>query len=207
CLPPERQERYQPERYINFYQFRRRYPHLRDDVELAWHTIRTLIKGYDVSGYLDSEGYRELPQADRSVEDEEFDRIYKKIWPGYQDLTTPGHGDHWDDQDLVRDVLENGTLQPIHPVIFCDEIQDFTQVELSVILCLSPWGKFKLDRHIQHLPYAFAGDPLQTINPTGFRWSVLKKYLYEQIIVLKCRILNTYTITTAVLPVLPASVT
>jgi superfamily I DNA/RNA helicase len=82
---------------------------------------------------------------------------------------------------LVRDVLKNGTINPIHPVIFCDEVQDFTQIELNVIFCLSPWGKYKLDWTIERLPYAFAGDPLQTINPTGFRWAALKKYLHEHI--------------------------
>ncbi|MEN9259733.1 MAG: hypothetical protein Q6L60_02115 [Thermostichus sp. HHBFW_bins_43] len=178
CLSPERQEHYQPDKYINFYRFRHRYPHRRD-VELAWHTIRTLIKGYEVSDYLDPEGYGELPQADRSVDEQIFEQIYRTIWPGYHRLTT--HEGYWDDQDLVRDVLANGTLKPIHPVIFCDEVQDFTRVELSVILCSSPWGQFSLDWRVQSLPYAFAGDPLQTINPTGFRWSVLKNHLHEHI--------------------------
>jgi len=178
CLPPERQERYQPDRYVNFYRFQSWYCGRRD-VELAWHTIRTLIKGYEVSDYLDPDSYRELPEADRSVDEEAFERIYEEIWPGYRDRTT--HEGYWDDQDLARDVLQNGTLNPIHPVIFCDEVQDFTQLELNIIFCLSPWGKYKLDWAIDRLPYAFAGDPLQTINPTGFRWAALKKYLYEHI--------------------------
>ncbi len=178
CLPPKRQERYQAEQYVNFYQFQSWYRGRRD-VELAWHTLRTLIKGYEVSDFLDPESYRELPLADRSVDVRIFDQIYKEVWPGYRERTT--REGYWDDQDLVRDVLENGTLNPIHPVIFCDEVQDFTQIELNVIFCLSPWGKYKLDWGIEHLPYAFAGDPLQTINPTGFRWAALKKYLYDHI--------------------------
>lgn len=178
CLPPERQERYQPNQYVNFYQFRRRYPHVHS-AERAWHTIRSLIKGYEVSGYLDPDGYRELPAMDRTVNDEEFTRIHEEIWPGYYELTT--RDGYWDDQDLARDVLEHGTLKPIHPAIFVDEIQDFTHIELNIILCLSPWGNFRLDWQIQYLPYAFAGDPLQTINPTGFRWDALKQYLYDHI--------------------------
>ncbi|MFS8806894.1 hypothetical protein NW837_05445 [Synechococcus sp. R6-10] len=178
CLPPERQERYQPERYVNFYRFRSWYRG-RSDVELAWHTIRTLIKGYGVSDYLDPDCYRELPQADRTVNVEVFDRIYEQVWPGYQERTT--YGSYWDDQDLARDVLQNGFLRSIHPVIFCDEVQDFTQLELNIVFCLSPWGKYKLDWAIERLPYAFAGDPLQTINPTGFRWGALRRYLYEHI--------------------------
>ncbi len=178
CLPAERQERYQAEQYVNFYQFQNWYRGRRD-VELAWHTLRTLIKGYEVSDFLDPESYRELPLADRSVDVKIFDQIYQEVWPGYRERTT--REGYWDDQDLVRDVLENGTLNPIHPVIFCDEVQDFTQIELNVIFCLSPWGKYKLDWEIEHLPYAFAGDPLQTINPTGFRWAALKKYLYDHI--------------------------
>ncbi|MFT0788158.1 hypothetical protein [Synechococcus sp. H55.10] len=180
CLPPERQERYQPDQYINFYRFQNWYRCRHDvDLELAWHTIRTLIKGYEVSDYLDPDGYREVPEADRSVDERSFEQIYKGIWPSYQErITREGY---WDDQDLARDVLQNGTLNPIHPVIFCDEVQDFTQLELNIIFCLSPWGKYKLDWAVERLPYAFAGDPLQTINPTGFRWAALKKYLYEHI--------------------------
>jgi hypothetical protein len=178
CLPTERQEHYQPDKYVNFYQFQSWYRGRRD-VELAWHTIRTLIKGYEVSDYLDPDSYRELPEADRSVDIAVFDQIYSELWPGYLERTT--HEGYWDDQDLVRDVLKNGTINPIHPVIFCDEVQDFTQIELNVIFCLSPWGKYKLDWAIERLPYAFAGDPLQTINPTGFRWAALKKYLHEHI--------------------------
>jgi len=178
CLPTERQEHYQPDKYVNFYQFQSWYRGRRD-VELAWHTLRTLIKGYEVSDYLDPDSYRELPEADRSVDIAVFDQIYSELWPGYRERTT--HEGYWDDQDLVRDVLENGTINPIHPVIFCDEVQDFTQIELNVIFCLSPWGKYKLDWAIERLPYAFAGDPLQTINPTGFRWAALKKYLHEHI--------------------------
>jgi len=178
CLPTERQEHYQPDKYVNFYQFQSWYRGRRD-VELAWHTLRTLIKGYEVSDYLDPDSYRELPEADRSVDIAVFDQIYSELWPGYLERTT--HAGYWDDQDLVRDVLKNGTINPIHPVIFCDEVQDFTQIELNVIFCLSPWGKYKLDWTIERLPYAFAGDPLQTINPTGFRWAALKKYLHEHI--------------------------
>jgi hypothetical protein len=78
CLPAERQERYQPDRYVNFYRFQSWYCGRRD-VELAWHTIRTLIKGYEVSDYLDPDSYRELPEADRSVDEEAFEQIYEEI--------------------------------------------------------------------------------------------------------------------------------
>ncbi len=178
CLSPQQQSHYQPDRYVNFYRFRKWYRG-RARVEVAWHTIRTLIKGYEVSGYLDPDSYQELPKNDRTVDDQVFEEIYNEVWSGYRERTT--HEGWWDDQDLVRDVLENGTLNPIHPVIFCDEVQDFTQLELNVIFCLSPWGKYRLDWAVERLPYAFAGDPMQTINPTGFRWSALKKYLYEHI--------------------------
>ena len=180
CLPAERQEHYQPNTYINFHRFRQRYRYIPGvDIELVWHTIRTLIKGYDISGYLEPEDYLELPQGDRSVEENVFRRVYQGIWQNYHRLTT--YEGYWDDLDLARDVLNNGTINPIYPVIFCDEVQDFTRVELSVILCSSPWGQFSLGRNVESLPYAFAGDPLQTVNPTGFRWSILKQYLYEHI--------------------------
>ncbi|NES73532.1 MAG: hypothetical protein F6K24_54240, partial [Okeania sp. SIO2D1] len=37
-------------------------------------------------------------------------------------------------------------------------------------------------QHIECLPFAFAGDPLQTLNPTGFRWASLKAGFYNEVI-------------------------
>ncbi|MDA2934740.1 hypothetical protein MYX82_10415, partial [Acidobacteria bacterium AH-259-D05] len=35
---------------------------------------------------------------------------------------------------------------------------------------------------IHNLPFAFAGDPFQTLNPTGFRWKNLRAAFYEEIV-------------------------
>lgn len=32
------------------------------------------------------------------------------------------------------------------------------------------------------LPFAFAGDPFQTLNPTGFRWESVKATFFDQVI-------------------------
>ncbi|MFN7119870.1 MAG: 3'-5' exonuclease, partial [Saprospiraceae bacterium] len=60
-----------------------------------------------------------------------------------------------------------------HPVIFCDEAQDFTKIEIEYLLRLSIFTKYNLS-HYSNIPFSFAGDPYQTINPTGFRWETLK---------------------------------
>jgi hypothetical protein len=35
---------------------------------------------------------------------------------------------------------------------------------------------------VQRLPFAFAGDPFQTINPTGFRWDTTRALFYDEVI-------------------------
>lgn len=185
-LPIEKQERYQEDKYINYHRFQQLIKHQRG-AELAWHVIRSLIKGYEIKDadnphdYMTPEDFQEVPHRDRSsVSDQDFQKVYDGVWQAYQNYTL--YQGYWDDQDLVRDVILYGQHRPIYPAIFCDEVQDFTNLELLLILRLSPWTHFQLHAQIDSLPYAFAGDPMQTINPTGFRWDSLKKHLYEEII-------------------------
>lgn len=89
----------------------------------------------------------------------------------------------WDDQDLAWAALnwvlaekERNPKMLLYDEIFCDEGQDLTEIEfrLLVALCKQPDAKAR-----EGLPLAFAGDPLQTINPTGFRWSIVGSEVYR----------------------------
>lgn len=66
--------------------------------------------------------------------------------------------------------------------IVCDESQDFTPRELRFIVRASELLKYDLDKeHRVVLPYLLAGDSLQTLSPTGFRWEAVTSILYEEI--------------------------
>jgi len=83
-------------------------------------------------------------------------------------------GGLWDELDLTREVLkivlERDREIPVYDVLVCDEIQDFTDVQIGLLLALTadPRNVF------------FAGDTKQTINPSGFRWEEVKRLFHER---------------------------
>jgi hypothetical protein len=206
-LSPRRRLRFAEDREIDFDVFRRlllnhddpRYPaKLRFmgrldrwcTPELCWHVIRSYVKGFSPRGLMDGAAYRSLPRMDRSVDNEHFDWVFARVWPWYAGLTD--RGDYWDQQDLAREVwsgLNDGTLELPDRLrdcgaVFCDEAQDLTGVELSLVLRLSVFARHDLRdlHHVRKIPIAFAGDPLQTLNPTGFRWENLTSSFYRNLL-------------------------
>jgi len=80
----------------------------------------------------------------------------------------------WDELDLTREVLKivsrrEGVI-PAYDLLACDEIQDFTDIQIGLLLAMvgDP-------RHV-----FFAGDTKQTINPTGFRWEEVRRHYFER---------------------------
>ena len=75
-------------------------------------------------------------------------------------------------------------MRAVHPAIFCDESQDFTRIELEVILRLSLFSERKISREeVAFVPFVFAGDEFQTLNPTGFRWDTVTAFFVEKFVV------------------------
>ena len=184
-LPPDNAEKFKKDKMVSIFKFKsfweRNKNYLPKNIspELAWFTIRAYIKGYsDSDEFMDPEQYSELPRKEKAIPEEKFEEIYNTIFKWYDKLCKEHN--LWDDQDLVREVLKNKNL-PSFPVIFCDEAQDFTRIELRLIMKLSTFSKYKLSQ-LNTLPFVFAGDPMQTINPTGFRWETTKTIFHEEII-------------------------
>lgn len=149
--------------------------------ETVWHVIRTYIKGYKVDDFLSPDEYEDIPRDERTVDKETYAVIYDRIWHWYQNLLDSDG--LWDDQDLVRYVLSlNINDMPWFIAIFCDEVQDFSRVEFQLLFKLSIASRFNLPPEATNLPFAFAGDPLQTISPTGFRWEALKAAFYNNVV-------------------------
>jgi hypothetical protein len=181
-LPEEvRLEHFNETNFVDFGQFKLNYAQYSRGVnnvpeDVAWHVIRTYIKGYRVEGYLKPEEYEELPNKEKSVPFDIYKTVYNGIWGRYKD------SGHWDIQDLVRYVIKNQLAKPEYAVIFCDEAQDFTRIELDLILHLMIYRKYDLGwTPNQRLPFTLAGDPFQTLNPAGFRWEAVKAAFHDEI--------------------------
>ncbi|HEY9668639.1 MAG TPA: hypothetical protein V6C91_17660 [Coleofasciculaceae cyanobacterium] len=199
-LPMEERWRFDPEKYISFHRFKQLYQGKnpseslakvvlqlpqgrRYSPEISWHVIRSFIKGYSLEGYVTPEDYQEeVPRKEHSVSFEKFQGIYDTIWERWYKRITTEQG-YWDDQDLITKVLELKCYRSEYTAIFCDEAQDFTRLELQLIMRLSLFSQYHLGYQPLHsLPFAFAGDPFQTLNPTGFHWSSVQAIFDAEVI-------------------------
>lgn len=150
--------------------------------DLCWHVIRTFIKGACAETFLEPDEYAQLAENQKSVSQQMFEKIFYTVWQKW--LSPLYESEHlWDDQDLSRFLLEKELIPSVYPAIFCDEAQDFTRIELEVILRLSLFSNRTVKpSDIAHIPFVFAGDQFQTLNPTGFRWDSVKAFFVEKFI-------------------------
>ncbi len=149
---------------------------------LCWHVIRSYIKGFSFDNYLELHEYQELGEDQRSVNDVIYQTIYESVWQNWY-LPLCKKENYWDDQDLARYVLSHDYVKPRFAAIFCDEAQDFTRIEMQIVLRLNLFSARHLyPDQIQRVPLVFAGDQFQTLNPTGFRWESIKAQVVEQFI-------------------------
>ena len=190
-LSPNLKKSLRNDRYVNYASFRRlwhgKFAMQREarqlSVEVSWHVIRSLIKGIrsDCKEELTLDDFEDLPRRNRSVSSETFKKVYDLVWDKWYKSLCENEG-YWDDQDLAAYVLGDGAASKKgHAAIFCDEAQDFTSVDLDVIFQLSLYSRRTLQPYeLQRVPIIFAGDPLQTINPTGFRWETVKADFHDR---------------------------
>lgn len=189
-VPEQFKEDFLPRNYVDYAYFRQSWekqfkhdPIARQkySADVSWHVIRSYIKGTNSEFYLEPLDYQDIEQKQQTVTDETFKLVYDKVWEWYKDLCNQHK--LWDDQDLARLVLSENLVEPSFAAIFCDESQDFTRLELEVILRLSLFSNKRIESHeIRHIPFVFAGDQFQTLNPTGFRWEATKAQFVEKFI-------------------------
>jgi hypothetical protein len=195
-LTSEIRTRFKSELYVDFPRFRTLWKKsfaqgggcpsdLRNAPELAWHAIRTFIKGRcPADGEEDDFGpdrYAELPKRQKSIDEGVFQKIHQVVWREWYKPYCDKYG-LWDDQDLTMAVLRQESLSRF-PAIVCDEAQDFTANELTVILRLSVFSTRAVPHYLLgKIPFAFAGDPFQTLNPTGFNWESLSDSFRENLL-------------------------
>ena len=147
---------------------------------LCWHVIRTYIKGWNSKTIMTPEMYANECKSP-SVSLNTYKLIYEKVWEKwYKPLAEDGN---WDDQDIVRYCLKNGYTDEMFSAIYCDESQDFTRIELDFILNISSFSHRAVQSvdDIKKIPFVFAGDEFQTLNPTGFSWDSLRGYFVDRL--------------------------
>lgn len=149
--------------------------------DISWHVIRSYVKGMLSETVMDPDDYRQLPENQVTVTKETFATVFERVWEkNYCKIDQEGL---WDDQDLVRLILDNDLATPASPAVFCDEAQDFTRIELELLLRLNLFSDRSVPPHdLSRVPFAFAGDQFQTLNPTGFRWDAIKAAFVEKFI-------------------------
>lgn len=182
-LKPIDREQFPKEKYLSFNKFKKFYidsssqfgykQKIKYSPELVWHIIRSYIEGRSTSAEFTIDDYNKLGRDDKkNVQKESLAFVINNIWKTwYKSLKEQGF---WDDQDLVTFALLNKVPHEKYALIVCDEAQDFTRNEINLLLQLSVFSdNYDLEDYTS-VPFAFAGDPYQTINPTGFRWESLK---------------------------------
>ncbi|MDR0742772.1 MAG: ATP-binding domain-containing protein, partial [Tannerella sp.] len=148
--------------------------------DVSWHIIRTYIEGINQDDYLEPDEYDLLEKDQKTVSKETYTKVYDVVWKWY--CNDKKEKNRWDDQDLVRFIIESNLAKPEFSGIFCDEAQDFTRIEMEVICRLSIFSDRDIPSptFVSKIPFAFAGDELQTLNPSGFRWDALTALFSEK---------------------------
>ena len=150
--------------------------------DLSWHVIRSYIKGMSSETYLDPDDYIHLPENQITVTADAYRDVYDRVWQNWYEPLLEENG-YWDDQDLTRHVLDLGLAVPQHLGVVCDEAQDFTRIELELLLRINLFSNRALESAaVPRVPFAFAGDQFQTLNPTGFRWDAIKASFVEKFV-------------------------
>lgn len=188
-IPSEEKNKYSEKNYINYTRFvnwwkvkfeRNRNAIREYSPDISWHIIRSYIQGFNIDGYLETNDYANIPKEQKSLTLDTYKKVYNIVWNAYNEYKEVEK--LWDDQDLARFILGNNLLKPIFSGIFCDEAQDFTRIELEILFRCSIFSDRTIAPDpslIKKLPFAFAGDELQTLNPTGFSWDSVSAWFTE----------------------------
>lgn len=176
------------ERYLDFPRFKIEYEASRDSrtnrypAELVWFVANTYVFGYDLHGQITEENYEtKMPRLGKElVPKEMFVDIRQNVISPFYERRLLNEKKYWNRVNLIKHLNEKLSDENRYEVIFCDEAQDFNRVELQFILGMSAYTQYDLSQ-LPQFPVVFAGDALQTVNPTGFRSEVLTAMIFEEL--------------------------
>ncbi|WP_420601732.1 AAA family ATPase [Flagellimonas sp.] len=186
-VPKEDKGLFVEDKYLNFSKFKELYEssYLKDSIkrkytaEECWFTIRTYIYGYDSSKNITSNDYLNIVYTkSQRIPLDKFKGIEESVLPFYERLIN--EESYWDRLSVIKHLEKNKSRIPRYDLVICDEAQDFCRVELRFILNLSSYLEYDLSKCDQ-IPIIFAGDPNQTVNPTGFREREMTEMLHTEL--------------------------
>ena len=184
--------------FVNFYRFQTEFFCKLEDIgnvsaEQAWHFIRGILKGRELGWFGDEEiKSQDFGSVSGNPNSKVPRRATDKMPLELIELLITIHEkyEHWrkennflDDIDLVRrslgaikrdDSLTEDFIAKFHTVLI-DEGQDLTIVEFKLLTYL-------LKEYSDKVNIVVGGDPLQTINPTGFSWESLETFITQKVI-------------------------
>ena len=179
----EEEPEFDEQKNVNFstfqYKFfsRRNYPKL--NAELAWYGIRSILRGQclknSIGSYLD-EADRELILTRGQFPEESVESLIKCHRDYSKWLKNKGYHDDMDIALETWKLLEQDNEWigfDLFDEIYLDEAQDLTDLEFRILM--------KLLKPERVTSIVLAGDPLQTINPTGFNWANLKAMMFDSL--------------------------
>lgn len=187
ALLPESDRQFFPkEKYLSFAKFKGLYEESyiehyiknRYSAEEAWFTIINYIYGYEFDKTITDYSYYNKKDIINKIPKETFDGIVEHVLPYYRKLIE--EEEYWDKLKIIKYINENIVVEKKYAVVMCDEAQDFCKVELQFILYLSEYLKYDLSE-TEQVPIVFAGDPNQTVNPSGFREREMNDMLYTEL--------------------------
>ena len=148
------------------------YDHKVYPASLVWHEIRGIIKGANLHpnhSYMKHDEYKILGQKRSSVVTNKDNRnkIYE-VATRYRKFLEKQQ--FFDEIDLSRQALNLVHSSYRYQMIICDEVQDFTELQLLLLARLIVSGG----------QLFFTGDLHQMILPSAFRWEELKSILTKE---------------------------
>jgi tetratricopeptide (TPR) repeat protein/mRNA-degrading endonuclease RelE of RelBE toxin-antitoxin system len=170
---------YTPEYEVTYQVFERwyyseysNYDHKVYPASLVWHEIRGIIKGANLHpnhSYMKDDEYKILGQKRSSVVTNKDNRnkIYE-VATRYRKFLEKQQ--FFDEIDLSRQALNLVHSSYRYQMIICDEVQDFTELQLLLLARLIVSGG----------QLFFTGDLHQMILPSAFRWEELKSILTKE---------------------------
>jgi len=186
-LPESDKHLFKESKYLDFSRFKQLYENSnipkrivdKYSAEESWFTIITYIYGYDSSKKITSETYNDIiPNKSQIIPRNKFKGIEENVLKFYEKLIN--EDGYWDKLKIINYIKKNIDITKKYTVLICDEAQDFCRVELRFILHLSKYLEYDLSKTNQ-VPIVFAGDPNQTVNPTGFRQDEMTSMLFEEL--------------------------
>ncbi|MCC7318246.1 MAG: AAA family ATPase [Bacteroidales bacterium] len=182
-LPDFEVNNFPKEKYMDFAKFKALYNkkhQRRYSAEEVWFVINTYVLGYDENEIIDTkEKYLNKVVRDfQIIPVELFKDILEDAFPYFKKLIEEDK--FWTKTSLARKIhkLFPDKLPKHYITVFCDEAQDFTRIELRLIIYSSVYMNYNLALQDQ-IPIVFAGDALQTVSPNRFTLKRLKQMYYS----------------------------